>query len=87
MLTGLAGASEIQISSPAGADEYHRVMKFTVISDADGYFRLPPLSRVAQPKIRAEKTVGVELLRTDVILRPDYEQRENRLDLALALAP
>lgn len=82
-LTGLAGANEIQISG-LPPDEYHRVMPFTVVSDANGYFRLPPLSRVAQLEIHAEKTIGVQLFQTTVTFRPDYEQRENRLDLALA---
>ena len=83
-LIGLAGANEIQISGPPGPDEYHRVMSFAVVSDANGYFRLPPLSRVAQLEIHAEKTIGVQLFQTNVTFRPDYEQRENRLDLALA---
>jgi hypothetical protein len=83
-LIGLAGADEIQISGPPGPDEYHRVMRFTVASDANGYFRLPPLSRVAQLEIHAEKTIGVQLFQATITFRPDYEQRENRLDLALA---
>ncbi len=83
-LIGLAGADQIQISGPPGPDEYHRVETFTVVSDANGYFRLPPLSRVAQLEIHAEKTIGVQLFQTTVTFRPDYEQRQNRLDLALA---
>lgn len=84
-LSGLTGANEIQISGASGSDEYHRLMTFSVLSDADGYFRLPPLSRVAQLEIHAEKTIGVQLFKTDPnpIFRPDYEQRENRLELLL----
>ena len=81
--SGLTGANEIQISGPSGSDEYHKLMTFTVVSDANGYFRLPPLSRVAQLEIHAEKTVGVQLFHAEVTFRPDYDQRENRLDLAL----
>jgi len=83
-LVGLVGADEIQIVGSPGPDEYHNVMNFTVVSDPNGYFRLPPLSRVAQLEIHAEKTIGVQLFQTTVTFRPDYEQRENRLDLALA---
>lgn len=82
-LSGLTGANEIQISGPSGSDEYHKLLTFTIVSDANGYFRLPPLSRVAQLEIHAEKAVGLQLFRTTVTFRPDYDQRENRLDLAL----
>jgi len=84
-MTGLAAAQEVQINGPPGPDEYHKLMRFSVTSDADGYYRLPPLGRVAQLEIHAEKIVGAQTFKADVIFRPDYRRRENRLDLTLAV--
>ena len=81
-LTELAGAQEIEINGPPG-DEHHTVMTFAVDSDAEGYYRLPPLSRVAQLEIHAEKTIAMQLFQVTTTFRPDYRQRENRLDLTL----
>jgi hypothetical protein len=81
-LAGLAGASEIEVIGPPKS-EYHQVSSFSVVSDANGYFRLPPLSRVAQLKIHAERLIGAQLFATTVPFGPDYQQYENRLDLVL----
>jgi hypothetical protein len=82
-LTGLAAAQEVQIIRPPGPAEYHQLRLFSVTSDANGYYRLPPLSRIAQLELQAEKTVGVQTFTTTITFRPDYRQRENRLDLTL----
>ena len=84
-LTGLAAAQEVRITGPPGLDEYHKLRLFSVTSDANGYYRLPPLSRVAQLEMHAEKTVGVQTFTTTITFRPDYRQRENRLDLTLTV--
>jgi len=81
-LTELAGAQEIEINGPPG-DEHHTVKSFTVVTDADGYYRMPPLSRVAQLEIHAEKIIAAQLYQATTTFRPDYRQRENRLDLTL----
>ncbi len=83
-LTGLSGAAEVEITGAPGPDEYHKLMQFTVISDADGYYRFPPLSRVAQLEIHAEKVVGAQTFQATTTFRPDYQQRDNRLDFMLA---
>jgi hypothetical protein len=78
-VTGLGGANEALITGGATPDEHHNLMLFSVTSDADGYYRLPPLSRVAQVKINA--TNGA--LNAEVKFQPDYSRRENHLDLIL----
>jgi hypothetical protein len=83
-LTGLSGAAEVEITGVPGPDEYHKVMQFTVTSDADGYYRFPPLSRVAQLEIHAEKVIGAQTFQATTTFRPDYQQRDNRLDFILA---
>jgi hypothetical protein len=44
---------------------------------------MPPLSRVAQLEIHAEKTIAAQLYEATTTFRPDYRQRENRLDFTL----
>jgi hypothetical protein len=83
-LTGLASGQWVQIVGIAGSDEFHEVRTYSVLSDANGYYHLPPLSRVAQIEIHAEKTVGAQTFERTTIFRPDYRSRENRLDLTLA---
>lgn len=81
-LAGLAGAREVEINGLPRV-EHHRLMNFSVVSDADGYYRMPPLSRVAQLEIHAEKIIGAQTFQVTTTFRPDYRQRENRLDLTL----
>jgi hypothetical protein len=83
-LTGLSGAAEVEITGAPGSDEYHKVMQFTVTSDADGFYRFPPLSRLAQLEVHAEKVVGGQIFQATTTFRPDYQQRDNRLDFMLA---
>ncbi len=82
-LTGITNGHEIQITGTPNKDEYHRILIFSVVSDSDGYYRLPPLGRVAQVGIHAEKTIGIQTFQANTIFRPDYRQRENHLDLTL----
>ncbi|MGH8248623.1 MAG: hypothetical protein ACREUU_19615 [Gammaproteobacteria bacterium] len=84
-LTGLAAAHEMEITGAPGPNEFHKVVNFSVMSDADGYYRLPPLSRVAQLEIHAEKTVGAQTFKATTTFRPDYQRRENGLDFTLAV--
>jgi hypothetical protein len=76
-LVGLATATEVRITGGLSLPEYHRVRRFSVTSDADGFYRLPPLSRVAQLEIRAERAPLTPVQRE---YRPDYARRENRVD-------
>ena len=84
-VAGLATVHEVQITGGTSPDEYHSLKSFSATSDADGYYRLPPLSRVAQLEIHAEKTVGAQTFSTQTPFRPDYNLRENRLDLTLTV--
>ncbi|HEY3282020.1 MAG TPA: hypothetical protein VGN26_07065 [Armatimonadota bacterium] len=77
-LAGLATGQTVRVSGGVAPPEYHRLARYSVTSDADGYYRLPPLGRVAQLRLRAE---NVPLVPIELEYRPDYTQRENRLDL------
>jgi len=84
-VAGLATATEVRISGGAVPDEYHSLSRFSVTSDADGYYRLPPLSRVALVKLSARKKIGPQTFAAELEFRPDYALRENRLDLTLTV--
>jgi len=62
-----------------GNAEYHRMNLYSVISDAQGYFSLPFISRVAMIQIQAS-ALGVPQ-DAEIIFSPDYELFENQLDL------
>jgi len=76
-LSGLTGGNQVQVSGGPSA-EFHQLQLFAAVSDVDGYYRLPPLSRVAQLEIRAQHGA---LSPIELEFRPDYGLRENRLDL------
>jgi hypothetical protein len=82
-LAGLLGAEVVEIRGDVDLDglplepEYHRVFTFATVTDADGFYRLPPLSRAAQVTIQT--VVGPDTPRR--AFNPDYSQPVNRCDL------
>lgn len=82
-VAGLSANDVVRLSGAgAGAtapDEHHRLGLFSATSDADGFYRLPPLSRIAQVRLRAENP-PLSPVQLDGF-RPDYNLRENRLDI------
>jgi len=81
-IMNLGAATVVEVSGPIGAPvEYHRVSRFETTSDADGYFRLPLLSRVAQLDLQADDG-GVHPTQVRRII-PNYEEFENRCDFIL----
>lgn len=81
-MTDLNPASVVEVFDGINPTEYHGLRRFTATSDADGFFRLPPLSRVAQLEVQADHSGPPVRTRTQ-IFSPDYAQLENRLDLTL----
>jgi len=73
------GNTSIEIIDGVGVPEYHVAKIFSVQSDTDGYFKLPPISRVAQIQIQASRADLPAPL--NLIFSPDYEQAENNIDL------
>lgn len=74
---GLAGASVVELTGGGGSAEYHLVRRFTATSDADGYYRLPPLSRVAQAELLAHDGAHPDVT---VTVTPDYGAGVDRVD-------
>jgi hypothetical protein len=75
---GLDTADTVAITGGTAAREYQRVRTFTAVSDADGYFQLPPVSRVAQIRLQASAPA---LPPVTIEFQPDYSQRGNWLDI------
>lgn len=73
----LAAASVVEITGGGGMAEYHLVRRFTATSDADGYYRLPPLARVAQAELLAHDGAHPDI---NVIVTPDYGVGVHRVD-------
>lgn len=76
-LAGLADGSVLEIDDGVNAPEYHDTRLYAAVSDAAGYFRLPPLSRVAMVLLHAQR--GGLVSPDDMPLAPDYRVAENRI--------
>jgi hypothetical protein len=77
---GLASGDTARVANGVPPDELVRVSLFDVVTDAAGYYRLPPLGRVGQLLVRAQSGA---LAPVELELRPDYSQRQQRLDFVL----
>lgn len=77
-LSGLGGltAGVVEIGGGAAAVEYQTASLYSTMSDAGGYFRLPPLSRVASLKLHADQAPAQEL-----VMSPDYGSYANLVDV------
>lgn len=76
-LTGLASGSTLEISGGTSAVEFHEGQFYRVVSDADGFFRLPPLQRAAMALIHSER-LGLPTP-ADERFAPDYRRADNHL--------
>ncbi|MBV9927283.1 MAG: hypothetical protein JOZ96_19855 [Acidobacteria bacterium] len=77
-MSDLGAAHVVELTGGAGPAEYHLVRRLTAKSNADGYYRLPPLARVAQVKLRADD--GGAHADINLTAAPDYGGGVYRLD-------
>ena len=73
----LAAAPLHSVKQGVAPVEYHAASYFQAISDAQGFFRFPPLSRVAQCALHCHDGVHAD---QDVNYRPDYDSEVSRID-------
>lgn len=78
-MAGLASGITVELDDGGGTPEYHRAELYVDLSDADGYFRLPPIARVAMVALHAQR-LGLTSP-PDERFTPDYRLAENRLTL------
>jgi hypothetical protein len=73
------GTTGTRISGGGVDDEYHDCSLYAATADSAGYFRLPPLHRLAQ--VRLDVSDGVTT--SSFFVDPDYTTREQWLDLVI----
>ena len=85
-LDDIAFAADTGVARVGGAAsvEFQQFARYQVTSDADGYFALPPLHRIAQIEIEAS-AAGHQAINAannnTILLQPDYTKPENWLDV------
>lgn len=76
-LAGVADGAVVEISGGA-APEYQTARLYAAVSDADGFYRLPPIARVASVKLRAQRA---GLTTQEPVISPEYRCYENLVDV------
>jgi hypothetical protein len=70
--------SVLYVTGGGAADEFQRYAELSVLSDADGYFRLPPIQRMARVALTVDDGVGNVLPPIEV--DPEYGEAEHQVD-------
>jgi len=76
-MAAIVSAAIVELHGGPSAVEYHHVSRFSTVSSAEGFYRLPPISRVAQIEIEVDDGVHAPLTQ---VVAPDYALPENRVD-------
>lgn len=76
----LGEGQTIEIADGDQTNEYRRIFSIATTSDADGYFRLPPLHRVAQLNLQVSDGSSETNIKNFI---PDYRSREQWIDLMI----
>jgi hypothetical protein len=81
--TGIVGSHQVRLvdSGPPVVEAFHRIDLLTSRSNADGFYRLPPITRVGKIEIFA-KDAGSAANKT-IEFVPDYNMPENRVDIVV----
>jgi hypothetical protein len=77
-LTGWETATALEIDDGT-SPEYHAISHFTATTDQAGFYRLPPISRVARVELAAQGLPGTQTAEWSV----DYTEPVNHVDLHL----
>lgn len=77
-LNGVVDGGVVEIHG-SGDPEYHRAALYSTVTDADGYFRLPPIARVARLRLEADRADLAQPQTLDA--SPDYDFAEQRFDI------
>ncbi len=71
----------VEIATGMGPTEIHAIRHYSTMTDTAGYFRLPPIHRVAEVVIEVRE--GTRTASKNLPL--DYNNRENRIDFKLEI--
>jgi hypothetical protein len=74
----LPAGGRLRITGGGAADEFQRYAQLSVVSDGDGFFRLPPMQRMARVALTIDDGGGnVQTIEID----PDYGEAEQQVDV------
>lgn len=76
-VASLSSSPFLSVQQGVAPVEYHAASYFQATSDAQGFFRFPPVSRVAQCALHCHDGVHADL---DAAHQPDYESEVSRID-------
>ncbi len=76
-VAGLGTTTILEVSGGPSEKEYHLLRPYSVTSDMNGDYQLPPLSRVAQVTVEAQHAPDPSIVQTIGPAYPAYEQYVN----------
>ena len=76
----LPAPATLRLSGGTAVDEFQTFAPLSVRSDANGYFRLPPIQRMARVAVTVDDGLGHVL--PPIEIDPDYGEPEHRIDAA-----
>ena len=79
-VAGYVSGAVLEIDDGLTEPEYQRLDMYSTTTDSQGYFRLPPLNRVGQINLRAEKAAELLDIENHV---PDYKNVENTIEFVI----
>jgi hypothetical protein len=82
--TGIAGSHQVRLvdAGPPAVRSFHRVTVLTAVSDAQGFYRLPPLTRAGKIEISAKDSGSAASNAVEFV--PDYDVPENHVDIVVS---
>jgi hypothetical protein len=82
--TGIAGGHQVRVVDPGPpiVHSYHRLDILATTSDANGFYRLPPLSRAGKVEVAAKDSGSAA--HNEIELVPDYTVTVNPLDVLVS---
>ncbi len=82
--TGITGSHEVRLvdAGPPPVRSFHRVTVLAAVSDAQGFYRLPPLTRAGKIEISAKDSGSAASNAVEFV--PDYDVPENHVDIVVS---
>ena len=80
-MAGMVGADAVALDAGGPLVDYHVSRRYVTSTDPEGYYRLPPISRLAKLRLHADAGAG---LIADREHSPDYTTFENTVDLVVS---
>jgi hypothetical protein len=82
--TGVTGSHQVRLvdAGPPPVHSFHWVTVLTAVSDVQGFYRLPPLTRAGKIEISAKDLGSAASNAVEFV--PDYDVPENHVDIVVS---